>query len=212
MAITAERKSLMIGVEAGGFITATAKAKGFTQERYGYGGQNCIIYKDFNDGSAEGKTEAIKLAIRTVVDYGLTLPPELRIYCIGAEVQNRAFVRDAGWNSVSYITLGPSALEPGNLQSISNSEHPGFSKGTVTCIHEIGHCLHALAKGESFLSTNDDGGVNGEPTGANAVQVSGYAGLSKKEFVAEVFVGTVIGREYADSVMTEYQLYGGPLL
>ncbi len=64
--------------------------------------------------------------------------------------------------------------------------------------------------GEAFLDVNANGGVNGAPTGAQAVQVSGYAGYSKKEYVAEVFTGRVLGRIYSHAVMQEYQLYSGP--
>lgn len=211
--ISPERKATMLQTEAGGLMKNLSESKAYLQEQCACEGQAYVIHKAHDDPKANEKTTAVKLAVKTVVDYGFTLPPNLRFYCIGSDkVQNRAWIRDAGWNSISYITLGPSALEPGQLQSISNSLHPGYTKGSVTCIHEIGHALHAARLGEAFLDVNANGGVNGGPTGKNAVLVSGYAGQSKKEFVAEVFTGTLLGRKYAADVMKEYNDYQGPTL
>ena len=207
----ANRKSFMLSSEAGGFLKSVAKDKVYHREMYSYQGNPATIYKGGGDSASGAKVDAIKKAMRTIVDRGLALPPELRFYCVSdTSVQNRAFVRDAGWNSVSWITLGPSALEPGTLQSISNSAHPGFAKGDVTAIHEIGHAIHAHQMGEAFLDTAANGGHNGAPTGANASQVSGYAGMSKKEYVAEVFTGMILGRTYSPAVMAEYASYAGP--
>ncbi len=207
----AGRKQFMLGNEAGGFIKSIVKDKAYTQEIYNYNGYTATIYKGHGDGEAATKVACIKKGMRTIVDKGVALPPNLRFYCIAdTSVQNRAFVRDGAWNSVAYITLAPSMLQPGDLQSISNSVHPGFEKGDVTAIHEMGHAIHAHQMGEAFLDTNANGGCNGEPTGANAVQVSGYAGMNKKEYVAEVFTGLILGRAYAHSVMQEYAQYNGP--
>ena len=201
----------MIEREAGKFFEALTRDKVYTLEVYNYQGNQARIYSGQGDGAAAEKTASVKKAIRTIVDRGIPMPPNLRIYCTDhTKVQNRAFTRDGGWNAVSYITLGPTALEPGDLQSISNSEHPGFTKGDVTCIHELGHALHAHKMGEAFLDLNANGGVNGLPSGKNGVQVSGYAGMSKKEYVAEVFTGLILGRTYSESVMAEYRQYNGP--
>lgn len=213
MSITAARKKFMIDAEAGGLMKALVKSKAYVQGNYHYNGEVCAIYKATDDGTAGKKEDAIKKAVRTVVDYGFNLPPGLRFYCIDAEgVQNRAFVRDAGWNGISHITLGPSCLEPGNLDSISNKVNPGFTKGEVTCIHELGHAIHAHMMGEDFLTTNALGGVTGQPTPANAKHLGMYAQGSKKEFVAEVFAATLVGRQLPASVMQEYATYHGPPL
>lgn len=213
MPIDPARKAFMIQTEEGGRMKSLTTEKAYEMESYTYGGYTCTIHRGLNDASATTKVACIKKALKTLLDKNIALPPGLRFYCCGdTSVQNRAFVRDAGWNAISHITLGPTAIAGGRMDAISNSAVPGFVKGDITCIHEIGHALHAHLLGEAFLDVNANGGVNGAPTGANSVQVSGYAGMSKKEYVAETFTGLVLGRAYSASVMNEYAQYGGPVV
>ena len=151
---------------------------------------------------------AIKLAVRTIRDKNFDLPADLKIYCV-ADVfaQNRAFNKDPAWNDMAIITLGITALKNGRPDALSGMINPGFTKGAVTCIHEIGHLLHAHARGDGFH--DDASNLTGGPA-THAGQVSGYAGQNKKEFVAEVFAGLMVGRTYSNAVMTEYLSYGGP--
>jgi hypothetical protein len=202
----------MIQMEyASGFMKYVTMDKVYLQEQCTYNGYTYTVYKGSGDGGAAEKIVALKAAVKTVIDAGFTLPAGLRWYCINdMNVQNRVFARDPGWNAIYYVTLGPTTCTPGSVASISNGPHPGFTKGHVTCIHELGHVLHAARLGEDFYATNDQGGCTGAPTGVNAVKVSGYAGGAKKEFVAEVFAGMMIGRTYDDQVMAEYRLYKGP--
>lgn len=211
MAISAERKAAMLSMEVGGMMKSINTEKAYQQETVRYGINSCTVYKGAGDGAAAQKVECVRNALKALDDRNIMVPSELRFYCCsnGDKVQNRAFTRDASWNPVSYITLSPSSIVQSNVQSVSNSVHPGFDKGTVTCIHEIGHTLHAQKMGDKFLDTNANGGCTGLPT-ALASQVSGYAAGSKKEFVAETFAGMVLGRQYSQAVMAEYNSYNGP--
>lgn len=212
MTVSAQRKADMIAMEyASGFLKALYSEKVYTQETYNFRGITCYIFKGTTDGGSAEKLVAFKDALTSVMDFGFVPPATLRVYCMSSgNVQNRVFTRDPGWNAIYYITLGPTTCTPSGVASISNSVHPGFTKGHVTCIHELGHVLHAARMGEDFLAVNAEGGCTGAPTGTNAVQVSGYAGGAKKEYVAETFAGMVIGRTYSPAVMTEYRLYNGP--
>lgn len=202
----------MIQMEfASGFMQAIGNEKVFGTEEHTYQGNKVIFYKSAGDGLAAAKVTAAKAAIKTIVDNGLTLPPGVRFYCVSnPSAQNRAYGRDPAWSAIYYVVLGPATTTPSAVASISNQTNPGFTKGHVTCIHELGHILHMHRMGEDFYAVAASGGCTGAPTGANAVQVSGYAGGAKKEFVAEAFAGMMIGRVYAKAVMDEYRLYNGP--
>jgi hypothetical protein len=212
MAVDAARKASMIQMEyASGFMQAIGSEKAFQVEEYTYQGNKVAFYKSVGDGLANDKVTAAKAAIKTIVDKGLALPPGVRFYCVPkGDAQNRAYGRDPAWNAIYYVVLGPATTTPSSVASISNQNNPGFTKGHVTCIHELGHILHMHRMGEDFYAVSSSGGCTGAPTGANAVQVSVYAGGAKKEFVAECFAGMMIGRTYSKSVMDEYRSYNGP--
>ena len=208
MALTDARKAGIIQMEFGRYLQVIGKAKGYTKETFQYKNQSCAIFLDGADGEAGDKKTAIKLAVRTIRDKNFDLPANLRIYCVAnVEAQNQAFNKDPAWNDMAVIVLGITALKNGRADAISGMLNPGFTKGSVTCIHEIGHLLHAHARGDEFHdpASNLTGGA-----AATAGQVSGYAGMNKKEFVAEVFAGLMVGRTFPTAVMTEYMTYGGP--
>ncbi len=207
MAIDDERRDGIILMEFGLFIQQMGAVRHFKVETYTYKNQSCKIYRDAADPEAKAKATAAQLAVRTIRNKNFDLPTDLRFYCTSSfVVQNRAFNRDAGWNNVSWITLGTTALKNGRADALSAVITPGFTKGAMTCIHEMGHCLHAHARGDDFF--DDTANLVGGPV--NAGLVSGYAGMNRKEFVAEVFTGLMIGRQWPNAVMQEYMTYGGP--
>jgi hypothetical protein len=96
-------------------------------------------------------------------------------------------------------------------------------------IHEIGHKLNADAVGDlsefngpkfeawgGRPNTMGTKGYDGRPGGGAvrdvsiAMKVSRYAGENPAEFVAEVFAGSLEGKEYDDEVMEMYKYYQGP--
>jgi len=52
--------------------------------------------------------------------------------------------------------------------------------------------------------------MTGKPT--TGAEVSGYAAQNKKEFVAEVFAGLMLGMAFSHPCMQEYAALGGPQL
>jgi hypothetical protein len=189
-----------------------------TTETYTYQGTTVTFHKYGDDALADDKAKAAKLAIKTVLDTqnnAFALPQGIRFFCTSNEkAKNQVFGRDPGWNAIYYVVLGPTCTLNNRLMSISNEHQEGCgpnSKGHVTCLHELGHVLHIQNMGEDFYALSSQGGIFGEPTGTNARQVSAYAFNNKKEFVAEVFAGMMIGRKYSDSVMDEYRSYKGPI-
>lgn len=208
MALTPQRKAGIIQMEYGSFMRNSGKAKLYKRQNYAYKGQTVTIYEDSGDGESRDKVTAIKLAVKTIRDKNFDLPPNLEIYCVSnIEAQNQAFNKDPGWNHIAKIILGTTALRNGRADAVSGMVNPGFTKGSVTTIHEIGHLLHAHARGDDF---HDPAGNLTGAAPAVSGQVSGYAGMNKKEFIAETFAGLMVGRHYSTAVMTEYLALGGP--
>lgn len=210
MALDATRKQQLGVGEASAFMTQIGTVKSFAREDGLYAGAAYTIFKDFHDGDASAKAAAVHAAVKKIVDKGVAIPNGLKVYCTKAyAAQNRAFSRDAGWNSVAIVVLGPAALTGGRPDALSATGLGGCNKPTITCIHEIGHILHETNLGDAFWET---GSIVSGSTGkaATAGEVSGYAGQNKKEFVAEVFAGLILGKNFSTNCKQEYANLGGP--
>ena len=88
------------------------------------------------------------------------------------------------------------------------SKFKGLDKPTITVVHEIGHIIHERALGDDFWMERTKGSADK----TIALKVSQYANTGKKEFVAEVFAGSIIGMKFDANVIKEYNNYGGPQL
>ena len=210
MALDGARKQTMVDIEMGAFYKATATAKGYAHEVVTYGGQNYMIFKDFGDQDGATKAAAAKDAVKAIKDAGVTIPTDLRIYCVGdLNAQNRAFHRGQGWVKIAFVVLGGKAVVGGRADAVSATKLAGYSTPAISCIHEIGHCLHETSAGDDlYFGTGSV--LSGAPV--NAMLVSGYAAMTRKEFVAEVFACLILGKKFSKPVMDEYQLYHGPVV
>ena len=92
----------------------------------------------------------------------------------------------------------------------------GFDpSGAATIVHEFGHAIHMVASpskyhglwGTAFTGETESG--KGTLDVAKA-EVSTYAS-KPREFVAEVFLGLVYGKEFSEDVMSMYRSFGGPI-
>lgn len=92
--------------------------------------------------------------------------------------------------------------------ALSGSGFNGLDKTTITIIHEIGHILHERYAGEYFWTKALSGNVRNSQQVKQ--DVSQYAANNKREFVAEVFAGLIIGKKFPESVLAEYREYRGP--
>ena len=209
MALDDSRKESLSSAEMSAFCSQTAQVKAFVREQGLYGGQSYTIFKDHDDPAAITKAAAVHKAVKTIKDSGLTIPLGLRVYCTKAyEAQNRAFSRGAKWSEVAIVILGKAALEGGRPDAMSATQANGFNKPTITCMHEIGHILNERNLGDTFWEK--DSIMTGKAT--TGAEVSGYAAQNKKEFVAEVFAGLMLGRTFSHPCMQEYATLGGPQL
>ena len=194
-------------MEMAAFCSQTAEVKAFIKEEGVYGGRSYTIFKDSSDGDANTKAAAVHKAVKIIEDKGVAIPYGLRVYCTKAyAAQNRAFSRGVGWSEQALVILGHAALVGGRADALSATQLGGCDKPTITCIHEIGHILHERSLGDAFWETGS--AVGGKAT--NHAEVSGYAGQNKKEFIAEVFAGLILGKHFSAACMQEYQGLGGP--
>lgn len=88
----------------------------------------------------------------------------------------------------------------------------GYKKTVITTIHEIGHIIHERHAGEFFWTEELNGrpilrGPQSDPEGNN---ISYYGARKKREFVAEVFTGLVLGIPNLERFSEEYIRYRGP--
>lgn len=208
MALDDARKEALAGIEMSAFGTQTGAVKAFIKEDGLYGGQSYTIYRDSADPDGPVKVAAVHKGVKTIKDKGIAIPTGLRVYCTKEyAAQNRAFSRGVGWNEVAWVILGPAALQGGRPDALSALQINGFDKPTITCMHEIGHILHERSAGNAYWETNST--LTGKATHSN--EVSGYAGQNKKEFIAEVFAGLMLGKNFSNECMQEYQQLGGPI-
>lgn len=212
MPLTQARKDAIASMEFGALIQQTASVRGYEYARHSYRKELVDIYVATDDGHGKQKKGAVIEAVKRIVDKGIRLPKGLKVYCSGAWVsQNRAFHRDVNWDQIAVVVLGSKACRGGRSNANSAILPPLYKKldaPTVTCIHEIGHILHGINVGDAFFDHTDSRAWTKPPK--NADGVSGYAQANKKEFVAEVFAGLVLGQGYSEDCMKEYEALGGP--
>jgi hypothetical protein len=124
-----------------------------------------------------------------------------------------------------FMHLSSEVIGTPNLNKVTNpatgKEEWEFSStgfdpsGVATIVHEFGHAIHMVAAptkyhglwGTAFTGETESG--KGTLDVAKA-EVSTYAG-KPREFVAEVFLGLVYGKEFSEDVMSMYRSFGGPI-
>ena len=80
--------------------------------------------------------------------------------------------------------------------------------GVATIVHEFGHALHYANAPGKFHGLWGTAFATPEQTKLARAEVSEY-GNKPREFVAEVFLGLVYGKNYSDDVLKMYKAYGG---
>jgi len=206
--LTDARKKSLGSLEMS-FFKSSLATDTFVKEAGNYKGQAYEIYRNSKDPDIVVKAAAVNRAVKLIIDKGLKIPVGLRFYLTNNPVaQNRAFPRDENWNAVAYVVLGPAAVKGGRPDALSASGFLGENTPTITTIHEIGHILHERSLGDAFWATGSI--IAGAPT--TGASVTGYANSSRKEFVAEVFAGMILGKRWPTDVLNEYRRYSGPVV
>lgn len=182
--------------------------KTWVQEKGNYGRQSYTIYKDMDDPDINIKVAAVHKSVKTLIDRGVRIPDDLRVYCAKhtSPTQQRAIIRGERWAPVAIVFLVWARPRSFELGSLSQEPTPGFDRATISMIHEIGHILHERAMGDLFWMEEFKGKAPDEV----ASKVSFYARNSRKEFAAEVFAGMFVGKRWSPDVLAYYHEIRGP--
>jgi hypothetical protein len=166
------------------------------------------------------------LAIQKITDAGFVLPGDLLVHlpkygrnidqvseCVVAGSTPRAV-----FNAPNFIHLrGDTVKNPidekidGQWKNLSTQieESEGDASGAPSVVHEMGHMMHYRNAPGKFLGLHGTTftGVNGNLA---STEVSAY-GSNPREFVAEVFLGLIYGKNFSDDVLRMYRDLGGAI-
>jgi hypothetical protein len=170
--------------------------------------QNWATHQDPENERVRQQTAAVIEAVRAMSEAGVKIPYGLRVYCTnGNRGENHAFSRITDgpriFVPVADVVLSSAGSWPWN--SLSASPGMGLSPAAIAVIHEVGHILHERQAGDAYWRMD-----SARPLDGAQLRVSGWATATQTEFVAEVFTGLVLGRNWPEEVMAEYASYRGP--
>jgi hypothetical protein len=204
------------------------------------GGARMLVEHNASDVNLDERLKLIKEAVAKITAAGLTLP-QLRVHlpkygrglklkatddasgAIGCEDSDKS--SRAVFVPPDFMHLSSELIGTPNVTKIRNSvtgadeyqfSSTGFDpSGAATIVHEIGHALHftmAPAKYHGLWGTSFSGKApSGKATSLVATTEVSQYGNKPREFVAEVFLGLVYGKQFSDDVMAMYRSFGGPI-
>jgi len=130
---------------------------------------------------------------------------------IGSKSSRAVFVPPGFMHLSSEVIGTPDVTEVTNPATRAKEykfSSTGFDpSGTATIVHEFGHAMHYAASPGKFHGL---WGTSFKAPGAQLAnaEVSQY-GNKPREFVAEVFLGLMYGKNYSDEVLRMYKAFGG---
>jgi len=203
------------------------------------GGVTMQVEHNASDVNFADRLKLLKDAVAKVAAAGIKLPPlkvhlpkygrslklkatdsAAKIDCEIPEKSSRAVFVPPDFMHLSSEVIGTPDL--GKVKNpTTGAEEYKFSStgwdpsGVASIVHEFGHVIHFVTApgkyhglwGASFTGKTSSGKQSSQV--ANA-EVSQYGG-KPREFVAEVFLGLVYGKEYSVDVMEMYRAFGGPI-
>jgi hypothetical protein len=204
------------------------------------GGARMVVEHNASDANLDERLKLIKEAVAKITAAGLTMP-QLRVHlpkygrglklkatedasgAIGCEDTDKS--SRAVFVPPDFMHLSSELIGTPNVSKIRNKvtgadeyqfSSTGFDpSGAATIVHEIGHALHfttAPAKYHGLWGTSFSGEApSGKPTSLVATTEVSQYGNKPREFVAEVFLGLVYGKEFSEDVMSMYRSFGGPI-
>ena len=204
------------------------------------GGVRMLVEHNASDVNLDERLKLIKEAVAKITAAGLTLPP-IRVHlpkygrslklkatdgvsgAIGCEDSDKS--SRAVFVPPDFMHLSSELIGTPNVSKVKNKvtgadeyqfSSTGFDpSGAATIVHEIGHALHfttAPAKYHGLWGTSFSGQApSGKATSLVATTEVSQYGNKPREFVAEVFLGLVYGKEFSEDVMSMYRSFGGPI-
>ncbi|MDB5082335.1 MAG: uncharacterized protein JWP00_4259 [Chloroflexi bacterium] len=191
------------------------------------GGVSMNVTYNPSDVNYQARLGLLSTAVKRVTAQGFAVPPlkvqipkfsrNLSISADCSIVENDT-TSAAQYVAPNFMHLGSMGLnnpqEGTRINPDTGKEELKFTSAQVdtsgvgTVVHELGHAIHyALAPGK-FHELSSTSFANGGGDLAN--KVSGYA-TNPREFIAEVFTGTIHGKTYPDEIIRMYKAFGGPM-
>ncbi len=187
-----------------------------------FGTTRLIITAGKNDRFAKSKIKGVKAAVRRVQAKGYRLPSVIEVVTVSDDsVQTVAYQRDSLGRQKATIVIGKSVeperafnLPPGVATELTPNKKKTSKLVEAITVHEIGHILHELNDGDFFWSEDGD-----KILVANQVAIAGnispYAAVNKKEYVAEFFTCYIYGHKKHDTngntpALKQYLEFKGP--
>ncbi|MGP3925585.1 glycosyltransferase [Streptomyces sp. 8N616] len=184
------------------------------------------VHSDVTDSLREERIGQLKEAVKKVQDAGYAVP-DLTAYLpkygrnLELSVDGRVAVAPGPKIArAEYIAPGSVITSPegiGNPLGDKIADQYRFlsteldADGTGTMVHELGHFLHYCQSRGKYHDLSYTEFASGPAKAQSlASSVSGYAAGNAREFVAEVFLGLVYGKQYDQKVMDMYKALGGP--
>jgi hypothetical protein len=177
---------------------------------------NLEVHHSARESDLGRRLAALLTALSAVIAAGFDVPKRLKI---NLAKQGRGISTEklcAGGGSAPKAHFNPPDVLhlSGNL---GPSPIDGSTGGTARLdpkdlnfvIHQLGHFLHFARSPGAFYSLS---GAEWKEFGIRAAgRVSPEATANPREFVAEVFVGLVLGHSFSDEVLALYDALGGPV-
>ena len=190
------------------------------------GGVTLKVYHSIVDVNYEPRLTSFRVAIQKITDAGFVLPGNLLVHLpkygrnIDAisECQVQGSTPRAVFNAPNFIHLrGDTVKNPidqkldGTFKNLSTQieESQGDSSGAPSVVHEMGHMMHYHNAPGKFFGLHMTT-FKGPSSNLAVTEVSAY-GSNPREFVAEVFLGLVYGKDFSDNVLRMYRDLGGAI-
>lgn len=179
-------------------------------------GINLEVHHSARDADLGPRLDALLKALSAVIAAGFDVPKRLKIFLAKeGRAINAERVCTAGESTPKALFNPPDILHLSGALGCSPLD--GSAGGVAKLdprdlnfvIHQLGHFLHFARSPGAFYSLY---GAEWKDIGVLAAgRVSPYATINPREFVAEVFLGLVLGNNFDDEVLAVYDALGGPV-
>ena len=189
------------------------------------GSVTLTVHHGTRDVNLKPRLTMFKTAISKIESAGFTLPGAMVVHLPkwGREIDAATLCESkstprAVFNPPNFVHLSSAVVGNPIDSTFGDGTGKDFYKnlsteldpsGSASVVHELGHMMHYTSSPSNFYSLH---GTSFQGQGGNiAAKVSAYAFGAPREFVAEVFMGLVYGKNFDDDVLTMYASFGGAM-
>lgn len=203
-----------------------------TTDAINVGGVTMQVEHNKSDVNYSERLKLVSDAVAKIAGAGLTVPSllihfpkygrNIKLQAAQGSGQPGCEVNDKSSRAVfiapNFMHLSSEIIGTPDLSEVTNPvtgakeykfSSTGFDpSGVATIVHEFGHALHYAQAPGKFHGLFGTGFATPEQTTIASSEVSQY-GNKPREFVAEVFLGLIYGKNYSDEVLKMYKAFGG---